>query len=703
VLSTEAYAVSATTFDAGNASFNVKSGDVYAVTFALAAQPTINVTVRITVEGGTHAPVITVGAVNSFDVSKSGRALTDTEITKGVSTYDADDALVGKPNPPITYTVKDEAGNPVSGNKIYTSKAGIYTVSYATMDLDGNIATAEGIVLVNDGSYVVIPPTGDVQYVVRANGFVKKLAEIQDEYGVGATISDDAILNYANASAWQVSGDVVTPTSAALFIRGGFTASEGEYALTIGVAGHDSVTKNILGVVLDGNAVDDNLPGGDFDSTEPTVPYEPSEKDPDSKDTDSTYTIGANDIHLTYAQARKIGSDVNAKLMSLAGVHAYKITTDVTKAQFMVTKTNFKATPGVYYVTFAIKAKPEIHVTTRIYVSGGTNNPTLTIGKNITLKYNESGRLVTDAELRAGVSAADKDDAAAGLKAPKVTYKIENVDGRAVASISVAKPGVYKVTYTATDSEGNSVSKWKTVTIGKKPTPTPPTPPKPEPPKPEPPVEPPVIIVNPPTVIVNPPANPPTVINNPPAVIIRPPAVINNPPAVPEPPVTPTEPAVEVTEPAISTAPIVEPIPYIPEPKIPDAPPEIQVDDTLTASIAREHGIPVLTIGNKEIPVYAPEGYDAWSLMDLILMITGILLAAIFLIFARKRLMIARLFSAIVGLISLIVFLIVEHISNPMVLFDMWTILFAILLAIEIIATVIFGKDKYEEEPEVNA
>ena len=120
------------------------------------------------------------------------------------------------------------------------------------------------------------------------------------------------------------------------------------------------------------------------------------------------------------------------------------------------------------------------------------------------------------------------------------------------------------------------------------------------------------------------------------------------------------------------------------------------------------------TIKEVVTPQAAPEG--AWALLNLILTIISCIIAIV-LIFAKKKseneeyideekkdirgIKRFKIYSILIGIISIIVFILTEDMTLPMVLIDKWTILMAIFTIVEIINIfIIRHKSKEEDEDE---
>ena len=219
--------------------------------------------------------------------------------------------------------------------------------------------------------------------------------------------------------------------------------------------------------------------------------------------------------------------------------------------------------------------------------------------------------------------------------------------------------------------------------------PVPPTPPVVPPVPPSPPVVPPV----PPT----PPVVPPVTPASPEDEAIDPPVIIDpvadtqvvNPPAVTQPQLPTLDEVAVVVEP--------QAIPYAPSTWIDDG------------------SIPRVAFGGRDILLFSPFGENSWSLVSLILTVLGAVLGVLTAIrFVQKKkeeryddfdtyyddmeektkrnrtlFFIATIVTAIIGIM---VFLIFNDIRTPLVLVNIWTILNAIIFALEAVAIKLMHK-----------
>jgi cell division protein FtsW (lipid II flippase) len=130
------------------------------------------------------------------------------------------------------------------------------------------------------------------------------------------------------------------------------------------------------------------------------------------------------------------------------------------------------------------------------------------------------------------------------------------------------------------------------------------------------------------------------------------------------------------------------------------------------ASLAQQEGIAVLEILGNRVPLFAPAGYAAWSLFNLI---ATILVFALFLIgllrfylarserredggesvradekgrVAQRRIAMVIL-GLVTALVAVILFVLTQDLNNPMVLLDIWSIVFAVALLLATVAMIL--------------
>lgn len=120
-----------------------------------------------------------------------------------------------------------------------------------------------------------------------------------------------------------------------------------------------------------------------------------------------------------------------------------------------------------------------------------------------------------------------------------------------------------------------------------------------------------------------------------------------------------------------------------------------------------EAGVPTVQLGNTEVPLFGLGEKFVWSLVSLLLMLSGVIAALVMsvkmLVDSRnnqyltkeknKKSKILKLVSAAVSLVSFILFFLLYDLNSVMVFIDMKTIVFALLFGAEI-TTIILSKKK---------
>ncbi len=115
-------------------------------------------------------------------------------------------------------------------------------------------------------------------------------------------------------------------------------------------------------------------------------------------------------------------------------------------------------------------------------------------------------------------------------------------------------------------------------------------------------------------------------------------------------------------------------------------------------SLAQDQDIPVATIGNGSVPLFAPEGAGGWAFINLLLAIVGISMALICLFISIKDGISKKskwfIISALAGVAGLAFFFITENLNQNMVLTDKWTLISGILFVFSFVSMVLYLKQK---------
>ena len=104
--------------------------------------------------------------------------------------------------------------------------------------------------------------------------------------------------------------------------------------------------------------------------------------------------------------------------------------------------------------------------------------------------------------------------------------------------------------------------------------------------------------------------------------------------------------------------------------------PAVQCNETVRMQIL-DSGVPSVTIGGVDVPLFGGAmGQFVWSLFSLVLCVLTVLLVGIALIvaFLRKRGWVLMAVLGAVGVLSVVLFAIVQDVGKLMVVFDWWSV-----------------------------
>jgi len=349
-------------------------------------------------------------------------------------------------------------GSNITGDVTYDgavneTKKGMYLVRYSVTNGDFNSIDATRVVVVNDGSYVVVPGTGaDPTYILHAQSFVKKRPDTH--YG--------DIITDSKAQAWIVDSSLssgLQDATAEVNSSGSYqtACAVGEYPISIRAKENPAIIKNITAKVIEKNEITDG-------------------EDPQ---TNARYTIGANDYAVSVSQvAEFVGTsdDVALKLINASQAEAWKLAGNITPLGSDLPLTSF-GDSGVYVVsngipasgaqagdtykiTFAVKEAPSIQVTVAYTIFG--TPPVISYepdGYPLSVKQSSAPHLMTDDEVKAKMTVWDAQD---GNLLNATKYVIDNTPGK---TIDTSVVGVYSVSYSVTDSDGMSATATRAIIV----------------------------------------------------------------------------------------------------------------------------------------------------------------------------------------------------------------------------------------------
>jgi hypothetical protein len=449
--------------------------DDYDITYAVAAEPATSVTKKATVVAG-NAPLLTVPGVKRIDRGQLfDDNATNPSYMSGVGASDIEDGnIVNKVS--HDYTVASAVD-------------GAYTVVYEVSDSDFNRVTKAGIVLVG-------PWTVGASYAVRAYDFSKTLGQVTGtDAEMISSAKAEAICINPNSPNYGKAGTVTV-------VDGGGYPSQtvGSFGITFGVAEDSAAQKQITATVGTGGMPALTVPaykqvnaGAAFGEAQYMSGV--SAKDAEEGDITSDVEHDKNAVNtavegyyaVNYWVTDRDGNTARATTIVFVGpwtvkngyaIRAYSFTKRVgqvtgtqsemassARAQAVcvelgnpsygravaVSVTNDGNYPvrrvGSYSITFGVSADLGVTRTVTATVTGGSL-PTLNVPATRRVAIGSGFSYMQ------GVSASDADD---GSLTVKVTY---------AQTVNTGSAGSYRVTYTVTDSDGNTVQKHGVALVG---------------------------------------------------------------------------------------------------------------------------------------------------------------------------------------------------------------------------------------------
>ena len=397
--------------------FKAETGNYYVTVADEGQHASITLLVRVDAD---HIPWITaVPTPLEYQYQPgSTQNLTRDDIMKGVTAGDMDDGDITD-----RVVINPDASGQEQLPTIPWNTGSVTQITYKVTNSNGFSATVSRALIVNDGSIV-----HDDRYILRARSFVINVQDVTLPY-------DQLVLDQSGARAWKADG---TPATATVVDLRGFQAIKADYKITIGIKEYASLTRDITAKVTDGEA-------GNGD----------------------TYSIVAWPFRINLADAAALqstsGSAYDQAFLTRAGVESY-LRSDPTLVQggtpVLADDGGFKTAvfaqegdpnyPTVIPVTFWVDEDHTATVTVNVTISNG-NHPWIKVPD---MKVVGLGTPFTDANYMEGVTYGDVED---DISLLKVTY---------TDVVDTNTEGIYKVTYTVTDTEGNTGSAIGFVLVG---------------------------------------------------------------------------------------------------------------------------------------------------------------------------------------------------------------------------------------------
>ncbi|MDR0885457.1 MAG: DUF5011 domain-containing protein, partial [Clostridiales Family XIII bacterium] len=494
---------------------DIAEGLHFPVTFKVSEEtpdnPAKYVTVTMYIDN-LDAPVLTIPAIRTVSVGDTlgAKQIVELEDEAG-SAPEAHDVQDGNLTSKITIEAID--GNPFAADNksISTAKAGLHTVSYSVIDSDYNTVSKAGFILVNDGTYIVDPPGGDgdpdtATYLVRAENFVKTLEEVKSDFGALAS-SPAAVQKYASVEAWKITANaaqtVITTQAVApadvTFNDAGFTKADGVYTpITAQIKNHTDKYREVTGIVLglededelkvrtDDNVKEKNVNTGEFAPDNSPVDGDGSigattdggvTLDPDTYTNATTYHIAARDLVVRTSEAKAATTtqtNFNNFILAQAQAEAVKLLPASVSRNLkinIVTDGGFYAEqraadggiPGTYKILLSVDAAPDVAIVITGYATKGAA-PTITANGVLEFTSTTSTALLTESYLKTAVTASDTEDGNITSKIKVDSIKDENGNDLD-KKVRENQVGVYQVTYSVTDNDGNHVDTTRALVV----------------------------------------------------------------------------------------------------------------------------------------------------------------------------------------------------------------------------------------------
>ncbi|MDR2714249.1 MAG: DUF5011 domain-containing protein [Coriobacteriales bacterium] len=404
-----------------NAGFRVEQGEYKPITFRIeGVTPTQDIGVTGTVSQG-EPSVLTVPSPIEVWIGapdhprRSPSSILPADYTSGggemymVSATDLEDDRDGKPLN-ITATA--------AGSAVDLAKVGQYKINYSVTDSDNNTVTAERIVVVNDGRYVV----GNGR-ILEANSFITLLKDVTTNPGM----INAEILDKSGATLYDGrTGTVIAQGDITVTNTDGYGPLAGKYNITLRGVDTPSgyLSMDIIGEVIDGDVIV----------------------------TSGEYTVFGNNISLRPSEVPT--TDADLLMLLSAGARQTLPTGEVNDISAIVTDWgNLSPALGLYTVTIADEGK-NVFAALEVKVTTGGLMPSITADpKPLNVSWEPaSSALVSREVIMTGVKATHPVD---GDLTASVVINPDASGAEVLPTIPLNEFSVTQITYRVTDADGN--------------------------------------------------------------------------------------------------------------------------------------------------------------------------------------------------------------------------------------------------------
>jgi uncharacterized repeat protein (TIGR02543 family) len=376
-------------------------------------------------------------------------------------------------------------------NPINTANIGLYSLTYWVYDSDFNVDEQKRVVVVNDGRYVLglssekgasgtSASTGIDGKILYGRSFVVKSEDVK------GNLNEQIISNSAPSTFNGSTGVAAASAGVSVYNSGTYGAAPNNYTITLQANDIPSgyIQKNIIGKVVDATTLA-NTDIARTTFTDWSSPVSGQVVTPTQNGEGAiTYVYGTSIAEMRPSEATAILSAANPNEALIAALKASAVIATPGFAVDTMTNTSvkvvsvirekggsgFSAAVDKYRVLIADTAnKSSIWLT--IVVAVG-KLPWMTVTpKPLNITAATTAGFITDAQVRAGVSAGDDED---GDLTSKVTYKIYNQDGTlaytyatgdSATTIPRESAGFYRVVYTVRDSDTNEATESRALLV----------------------------------------------------------------------------------------------------------------------------------------------------------------------------------------------------------------------------------------------
>lgn len=432
----------------------------YKIEFSLANDLTAKMQITATVING-NPPRLTIPGYTEINKNTSFDPL------KGVSVTDIEDGVIDPKAVVVTGTVN-------------TKVAGVYTLEYSVTDDDGNEVVKKRVIVVKDETVVI-----GKRYVIIANNFTRRVSTVD--------VSDNAIVTAANFRIYLKSDGELKEGKKVTVNKGNYRSVVGVYPISFKIIEESTLTSTINATVISGDAPVIKAPafssikvGSTFnpltgvtvtDTEDPlaildlkvsgtvdptkvgvyTLTYSVTDSDGNKTVknrvvavTDDTVVIGNDYVIIaddyTIRSGQVIGT--NKEIIQKSHAKAYsKVTGQLMQDKIVVDNGGYSSAVKTYNAIISVNGDSKSKNSIKINVIAG-DKPVISVNRYEEIQKGDSFNP------KNGLKVTDSEDGTISNSKVEITNPV-NTD----------VPGVYRIKYQVTDSDGNTVNQYKVVVV----------------------------------------------------------------------------------------------------------------------------------------------------------------------------------------------------------------------------------------------